>query len=82
VPDLEKRISEAKKKLKKPEKNAVDSSSGVALVADLISGVAVGAFLGYTIDHQFDTTPLFLIILILLGTVAGFYIFYKQITRR
>lgn len=80
--DLEKRIKVAKKKLEKPKRDGIDSSSGMTLVIDLISGVAVGGFLGYTVDQYFETAPLFIIMFIMLGTVAGFYIFYKHITRR
>lgn len=77
---LEKRIKTAKNKIKKGKKSRVDSSSGFALVADLISGVAVGSFLGYIVDQKLETLPLFLILFIFLGTIGGFYVFFKQIS--
>lgn len=78
---LEKRIKEAKDRYASKKTPPISSSSGFALVADLISGVAVGAFLGYIIDQKLNTLPLFLLICIFLGTVGGFYVFYKQLSR-
>lgn len=75
--DLESRIKVAKKRSKKPEQD--DSGQGFTLVVDLLAGTLVGAFLGYNIDVYFGTLPLVLIIMTLLGIVAGFYNFYKLI---
>ena len=51
------------------------------LVADLISGLAVGCFIGYFLDEAFKTTPLMLFICAIFGTAGGFYNFYKDMMR-
>ncbi|MFI4983886.1 MAG: AtpZ/AtpI family protein [Rickettsiales bacterium] len=54
-----------------------ETAEGFTLVADLLAGTLVGAFIGYNIDRYFGTLPLMLIIMTILGVVAGFYNFYK-----
>lgn len=39
--------------------------------ADLIAGVAVGGFIGWALDRQFGTAPVFLVVFFLLGFAAG-----------
>ena len=54
---------------------------GTRIAADLVSGVLVGAGLGYLIDKTFNSSPLALISLLILGSIAGFlnvYRFVKQ----
>lgn len=80
--DLETKIKKAKESLEPKNVDKIDSSVGLTLVIDLISGLAVGAFFGYIIDSNFDTKPLFILIFILLGTLGGFYNFYKYVNRR
>ncbi len=81
--DLESRIKMAQQKFEpKDETTKNDSSIGGRLIIDLIAGIIVGGFLGYTIDNQFGTLPLFLIILIILGACGGLYSFYKELNRR
>lgn len=46
-------------------------SHGYRMGLEFVSAVAVGAFIGYWLDRWFDTAPLFLIVLLLTGTVAG-----------
>lgn len=49
------------------------SPMGIAmkLGVELVVGVGVGLYLGYTIDKWLDTKPVAMIILILLGFLAG-----------
>ena len=82
VEDLESKIKAAKDKLEPKKQDQIDSSAGLTLVIELISGVAVGAFFGYILDSYLQTTPMFLLVLILLGTIGGFYNFYKYVSRR
>lgn len=51
------------------------------LVIDLISGLAVGAFIGYFLDGKFDTSPWMLLFCTIFGTAGGFYNAYKDLMR-
>ncbi len=44
-----------------------------AIVSQLAGGPLVGVFLGKWVDNQFSTSPLFLILGLLLGLGAGTY---------
>ena len=44
---------------------------GFRLSSELIAGVVVGALLGWAFDHLLSTSPWGLIVLVLLGFVAG-----------
>lgn len=48
-----------------------DISIAVQFIVELVAGVGVGAGIGYFLDHWLETSPIFLIIFLLLGTVAG-----------
>ena len=51
------------------------------LGTDFVSAVIVGLVLGYWIDRFFETTPIFLIIFLILGALAGFRNVYKYATK-
>lgn len=51
----------------------VGARAGVELVGAIIGG----AVIGYGIDSYFGTTPIFFLVLTLLGVVTGFYNIYK-----
>ncbi len=51
---------------------SVKASGGFTLAMQPISGVAAGGAVGYGLDIVFNTSPLFLVILIPLGLAAGF----------
>jgi F0F1-type ATP synthase assembly protein I len=82
VEELEKKIKSAKAKYSKKKNDTIDSSAGLTLVIELVSGVAVGTFFGYILDSHFGTFPVFLLSLMILGTIGGFYNFYKYVSRR
>ena len=44
---------------------------GFRLSSELIAGVVVGALLGWALDHLLSTSPWGLIVLVLLGFIAG-----------
>ena len=46
---------------------------GFRIISELVAGVVVGALLGWQIDEWSGTRPLFLIVFLMLGTVAGFW---------
>lgn len=76
--------------IRKPNLNKQDStnnnaSSGLALMSriciELVAGITVGSILGVYIDRYFDTAPLFLIILIILGLAGSMFNIYKMIKK-
>ena len=72
--DLDTRI-EAAKMATDPEYKMDDHNSGAHLawrmVIELVAGIAIGFGIGYGLDVLFGTLPIFLVIFILLGFVAG-----------
>jgi ATP synthase protein I len=50
--------------------------------SELAAGVIVGGGLGYLLDRQFGTLPIFLIIFLMVGMAAGFLNLYKLGMRR
>jgi len=57
-------------------------SFALRLGADLIAGVTVGSAIGYFLDRWLNTSPIFLLIFLLLGTVAGFMNIYRASQRQ
>ena len=45
---------------------------------DLFSSILVGTMIGLGIDNFFSTKPIFLLIFLVLGIIAGFYNLYKS----
>lgn len=87
IPDdikrLDKKIQQLKGKEKlarqdRPESEyAYATKVGFRIGTELISGVIIGAGLGYLLDNIFDTQPLLLIIFLFLGAAAGFLNVYR-----
>jgi ATP synthase protein I len=75
--DLDKRIAEAQAELKarneRPSaaERARGMSVGLRMASDFTAAVIVGGALGWGVDYLFHTTPWGLIVLLLLGFVAG-----------
>ena len=71
---FDERLNRAQLKAKGPEApDDPDTASRVAfkMGVDLVAGTGVGVFMGYWIDKWFDTAPVFLIVLLILGFVTG-----------
>ncbi|MFY9589248.1 AtpZ/AtpI family protein [Rickettsia endosymbiont of Halotydeus destructor] len=49
------------------------------LAVDLVSGTMVGVFIGITIDKLFNSTPLFLILCMIIGIIAGLNIIWQRL---
>ncbi len=87
IPDdlkrLGERIDELNKKeiaarKDKPESSfAYASKVGFRVGTELLSGVLVGAAVGYILDKLFDTQPLLLIVFLFLGGAAGILNVYR-----
>lgn len=74
--ELEKRITKARKKnsFKIEEKQDLGLTR---ISVELVSGVLLGAFLGFHIDKWLDTSPIFFIICFFFGVAAGILNIYK-----
>ena len=44
---------------------------GLRMATDMVAGVLVGLFVGYNLDSWLNTKPLFLLIFLIIGMVAG-----------
>lgn len=53
-------------------------SSPFNIATDILSGVFVGFFLGLYIDNFFETKPLWIIILTMVGIFAGMRNIYRE----
>lgn len=51
---------------------------GMRAGSELVAGVLVGSGIGYVIDRQFDVSPLFLIVFMMMGMAAGFWNIYRM----
>jgi ATP synthase protein I len=55
--------------------------TGLKVGTELVAGVLVGGFLGWWIDHWFGTSPAFLLIMLFMGMVGGFWNIYRVAAR-
>ncbi len=85
---MTKRISEIEKKIKEIESNKNFKQPkingfgvGMKVSLDLISPIVVGVLIGIGFDNFFLTKPIFFIIFLLLGIVAGFMNIIKNMKK-
>jgi len=73
--DLKSKIELIKKKYKKDKIQKKNNSIGSAfkISTELVAAVFVAIFIGWYIDKWLGTKPIFLIILLLVGIVAGIF---------
>lgn len=57
------------------------SNSAFKILVDILSGIAVGVFLGYILDIYLGTIPMALFLFAILGMVGGVYNVYKDFDR-
>jgi len=80
--ELEQKIEQFKKQDKKPIIPQSQSSSlAMRVVTDLISGLLVGGAIGYFLDEAFNSSPLFLVIFLIIGMAAGFANLYRSLEK-
>ena len=73
--DLERKLEEASRKhVITPEqaRDAENLGTGMKAGTELVGCVIVGAVFGYMLDNWLGTKPVFLIIMLILGVIAGF----------
>lgn len=72
---LQSKIDQAKPQEAKEASAALeynkDFSLAMRFLVELLAGIGIGAFLGYTLDGWLKTLPVFLILGLLLGLAAG-----------
>jgi len=73
--------AEAKRIGRAPAADA-NEQLGNRVLSLLIGGLAGGALIGWLLDSWFDTGHLLLVVMMVLGTVAGFWSIIKMSTRR
>ena len=80
--NLSKRIDVAlaKKDYKQTFKNTDSLNIYYRVGTELLAGLIIGAGIGFTVDKWLNTTPLFMIILFILGGVAGIYNLWRVLT--
>lgn len=61
---------------KKPVGNLLNIST------DLVSGVIVGLVIGFYLDKWLETKPLFIIICLIIGMVAGFRMIWREMKNK
>jgi ATP synthase protein I len=72
--DLEERLRRARGPEVVPQKMRVSGlDMAYRLIAELVASVVVGMGLGWGLDYLFGTSPVFLIVLLLFGIVAGIF---------
>ena len=79
--DFSDRLEKKLKKTKTSNNNGNGYSIGLKISLDLMSSILVGAFIGYGLDKVFSTKPVFFIIFLVLGIIAGFYSLFKTIKK-
>ncbi len=79
--DLDARLREARKGPEQPARVSNHRDVGVAyrVMIEMIVGPAVGAFIGWWLDTWLGTTPILLVVLVLLGFAAAGLNAYRAI---
>ena len=80
--ELQSRIDGAQDKLKpeiKPLDNRADSmNKGMQILTEMIGIILASGLLGYFLDYAFETSPLFLLSMLVLGIITFFYKLFKM----
>ena len=78
IDDLDRKIKQYKEK-KSPKYNTSSQDDeddsmrvGMRAGAELVTAIAAGAIIGYFLDKEFGTKPIFLLALLVLGVITGF----------
>lgn len=74
---LKQRIKNFKQR-SNPEIKERSGLTAEKVLAEMIGGLLFGFIFGFLIDDYFDTKPIFLLILIILGLAGSIYNIYKE----
>ncbi|MEM0503824.1 MAG: AtpZ/AtpI family protein [Archaeoglobaceae archaeon] len=67
--------------MKEKERNKKSYFHVAGLGIDLVVSTLVGGFIGYLIDRNFGTEPVFLIVFVFLGALSGFLNIYRAVKK-
>lgn len=66
----------------KPDNNKRQQAmAGYTVGLSFASNIFVGVLFGLGIDHFFDTTPIFLLVFLVLGILAGFRVIWHHLVK-
>lgn len=80
--DLGSRIEEFKKKIKKKQPKNISRISAGSIISELLGGIIVGSLIGYWVDSNFNTLPIFLFCCSIMGTAGGIYNICKDFKKQ
>ncbi len=63
----------------KQNKKRSGYSLGIKISMDLVASIIAGSLIGLGLDKFFSTKPIFFLIFLVLGIIAGFYSLYKSV---
>ena len=76
IKEIKEKVKKLKDELKsKEQKKEGSSSMGIALKmgTEFVAAVFVASFIGFHVDKWLQTTPIFIIIFFIIGSVAGIF---------
>ncbi len=71
--EIRARDSAERGKQERQQKDAENMGVGMRAGAELVGAIVAGGFIGWTLDGWFDSKPAFLIVMLLLGVITGFF---------
>ena len=78
IEEIKSKVEKIKKKKRVPKQNF---NIGFKISLDLISPIIAGILIGIGFDNFFSTKPIFFLIFLLLGIIAGFYNIIKSMNK-
>tara|TARA_X000000950_G_scaffold267481_1_gene344008 strand:+ start:2143 stop:2427 length:285 start_codon:yes stop_codon:yes gene_type:complete len=78
---LKRKQSETAIKFINTNQNKISAGLGLKISMDFIVSIVVGVLIGLGLDKIFSSNPVFFIIFLLLGVIAGFLNLYRTVIK-
>lgn len=78
---LKRKQSETAIKFINTNQNKISAGLGLKISMDFIVSIVVGVLIGLGLDKIFSSNPIFFIIFLLLGVIAGFLNLYRTVIK-